>query len=174
MCWDDKNLYLGAIIDDETHLPNKAVSSLWNGDSLQIGISVNPQNMIKPNNDGIQETAYCEIGVSPLNQKENSWVWASMNRSLMELHKPVPELKSNTNNENRKTEYKIAIPWETLNIKYPKKCHQRSAANLNHTARIYFSVNRITNETGFGSALYLQRVFKRYTVSQSGNTGRSI
>jgi hypothetical protein len=118
LCWDEKYLYLGMSVKDKYHRPAANVASLWSGDSLQIGISVDKAAMIRSNNDGIQETAYAEIGVMPV-AGNNSWVWASMNRTLMELHNQVPELLNHSKHENGMTEYRIAIPWRSLNIKTP-------------------------------------------------------
>jgi hypothetical protein len=118
LCWDQQYLYLGAQIQDKYHHPADRNSSLWSGDSLQIGISVAPESMIRANNDGIQETSYAEIGVMPVSG-ETSWVWASMNRALMELHQPVPGLRNHSTRAGEETIYKIAIPWKTLNVKAP-------------------------------------------------------
>jgi hypothetical protein len=119
IAWDNKHLYIGAQIKDKYFRPSKIPSSLWAGDSLQIGISVAPKFMIRPNNDGIQETSYAEFGVIP-KKGDNSWVWASMNRSKMELRQPVPGLLNESERNGDHTIYKIAIPWDSLNVKTPK------------------------------------------------------
>ena len=76
--------------------------------------------MIRPNNDGIQETAYAEFGVSASSARPNSWVWASMNLNNMPLHKPVPGIRSENAFRNGEIVYRFAIPWKTLNIKPSK------------------------------------------------------
>ncbi len=118
LCWDKRYLYLGARITDKFHHPAEKAASLWNGDSLQIGISVPVGSMIRPNNDGIQETTYAEFGVMQT-PGQTSWVWACMNRSLMELHGPVPGLLNHSTRIGDETIYKIAIPWKTLNVAAP-------------------------------------------------------
>ncbi len=110
-------LFIGARLLDKHYRPEKSIASLWKGDSLQIGISVPAEYMIRKNNDGIQETSYAEFGVRQSNERPSSWVWASMNRSLMELNKPVPGLLSSFTRSGDVSVLKIAVPWKTLNIK---------------------------------------------------------
>lgn len=117
-CWDSNYLYIGARIKDKYHNLSSHKSSLWSGDSLQIGLSIKPEYMIRANNDGIQETTYAEFGVMPVSGN-NSWVWASMNRAAMQLHNEVPGLRNRSIRKQDKTIYKIAIPWKTLNVKEP-------------------------------------------------------
>lgn len=112
---DEKYLYLSCDVRDKEYRPAAETRSLWDGDSLQIGISVPQADMIRPNNDGIQETAYAEFGVAPDNR---SWVWASMNLNRMPLAAPVPELLSKSSVSDGTLHYRIAIPWETLNIRW--------------------------------------------------------
>ena len=71
--------------------------------------------MFRANNDGIQETAYAEFGVSADNR---SWVWASMNLNRMALAAPVPGIVSHSKVDDGVLLYRVAIPWETLNIRY--------------------------------------------------------
>ena len=112
---DEKYLYLDCEVKDREFLPAGDDASLWNGDSLQIGISVPQADMFRANNDGIQETAYAEFGVSADNR---SWVWASMNLNRMGLAAPVPGMISHSKITDGVLLYRVAIPWETLNIRY--------------------------------------------------------
>lgn len=113
---DDKYLYF-AIDEKDAVFKTSAASSLWSGDSLQIGVSVPQKFMIRPNNDGIQETAYAEFGVKADGATPDSWVWASMNLNEMPLNAPIPGFVSKNRHENGTTFYRFAIPWKTLNIK---------------------------------------------------------
>lgn len=113
---DDKFLYF-AIDEKDAVFKTFDAPSLWNGDSLQIGVSVPQKFMIRPNNDGIQETAYAEFGVKADAATPDSWVWASMNLNEMPLNAPIPGLVSKNRHENGVTLYRFAIPWKTLNIK---------------------------------------------------------
>ncbi len=112
---DEKYLYLSCDVRDKEYRPAAETRSLWDGDSLQIGISVPKSDMIRVNNDGIQETAYAEFGIAPDNR---SRVWASMNLNQMPLAAPVPELVSKSSASNGVLRYRIAVPWETLNIRW--------------------------------------------------------
>lgn len=115
LSYDNEFLYLAVTVKDKT-LKLAKRDSIWNGDSLQIGISVPQKDMIKPNNDGIQETSYAEFAVNAAAAAENSQVYASMNLNLMPLHEPVPGLRSNSYYEGEVISYRLAVPWKTLNI----------------------------------------------------------
>ena len=73
--------------------------------------------MIRPNNDGIQETAYAEFGINAGGEAPNSWVWASMNLNEMPLNAPVPGLIARNRREGNQTVYRFAVPWKSLNVK---------------------------------------------------------
>ena len=111
---DENYLYLACEVKDREFLPAGDSASLWNGDSLQIGISVPQSDMYRANNDGIQETAYAEFGIAPDNR---SWVWASMNLNRMPLAAPVPGLIAKSSVSGGVLHYKAAIPWKSLNIR---------------------------------------------------------
>lgn len=115
LSYDQEALYFDIAVKDKTLSLSKR-DSIWNGDSLQIGISVPQKDMIKPNNDGIQETSYAEFAVNAAAAPQNSQVYASMNLNLMPLHEPVPGLRSNAFYEGEVIRYRLAVPWETLNI----------------------------------------------------------
>jgi len=115
LSYDDEFLYLAVTVRDKT-LKLSSRDSIWNSDSLQIGISVPQKDMIKPNNDGIQETSYAEFAVNAAAAPQNSQVYASMNLNLMPLHEPVPGLRSNSYYEGEVINYRLAVPWKTLNI----------------------------------------------------------
>lgn len=116
LAYDDRNLYFSIDQQDKTFVTRPA-ASLWDGDSLQIGVSVPQKFMIRPNNDGIQETAYAEFGVKADSAKPDSWVWASMNLNLMPLNQPIPNIVTKNRRDGDRTLYRFAIPWETLNIR---------------------------------------------------------
>lgn len=114
LAYDETYLYLSADVRD-AWFKTFSAASLWNADSLQIGISVEQKHMIRPNNDGIQETAYAEFGIHA-GPAPNSWVWASMNLNNMPLHKPVPGIRTENSYGDGTIRYRIALPWKTLNI----------------------------------------------------------
>jgi len=116
LAYDGEYLYF-AVDEKDAVFKTADASSLWNGDSLQIGVSVPQKFMIHPNNDGIQETAYAEFGVKADGAQPDSWVWASMNRNNMELNAPIPGLVSRSNYADGVIRYRFAIPWKTLNVK---------------------------------------------------------
>lgn len=120
MAYDDTCLYFAIDVKDRDFRPAKSAASLWDGDSLQIGVSVPQRDMIRPNNDGIQETAYAEFGIKADSASPDSWVWASMNLNNMPLHGPVPGIIMKNSYADGTIHYRAAIPWKTLNIKPAK------------------------------------------------------
>ncbi len=116
LAYDDKNLYFSVNTKDKT-VSTRDGASMWDGDSLQIAVSVPQKFMIRPNNDGIQETAYAEFGIKAAGNQPDSWVWASMNLNEMPLNAPIPNLVSRHTREGEVTHYLFAISWQTLNIK---------------------------------------------------------
>jgi hypothetical protein len=112
LAYDDKFLYFSIDVEDKEVKTSKG-ASLWDGDSLQIGVSVPQKFMLRPNNDGIQETAYAEFGINA----DSSWVWASMNLNEMPLNAPIPGLAVKNQRQGETSFYRFAIPWKTLNIK---------------------------------------------------------
>ncbi len=116
LAYDDKFLYF-SIDEKDAVFKTFDAPSLWNGDSLQIGVSVAQTFMIRLNNDGIQETAYAEFGVKADSVQPDSWVWASMNLNEMGLNAPIPGLVSRSGYQDGVIRYRFAVPWKTLNIK---------------------------------------------------------
>lgn len=113
LAYDDEFLYVAVDVRDATHLLGRNASQLWQGDSLQFGLSVAPGDMVRPNNDGLQETAYCEFGVGG----DWSWTWASSDRNAMPVGRPVPGLVQRTVRDGGWTRYRLALPWRTLNVR---------------------------------------------------------
>lgn len=60
LAYDDTYLYF-AIDQTDAVFKTRPGASIWDADGLQIGVSVPQKFMIRPNNDGIQETAYAGI-----------------------------------------------------------------------------------------------------------------
>lgn len=60
LAYDDTYLYF-AIDQADAVFKTRPGASIWDADGLQIGVSVPQKFMIRPNNDGIQETAYAGI-----------------------------------------------------------------------------------------------------------------
>jgi len=119
--WTAQGLELLLTCHDRWLVPPASADSLWQGDSLQLGFSVDPAEMVRPNNDGIQETSYAEFGIMPgENGQCQSMVWASTNRTLMELGKPLPGLRATWTRQGEITTYRIELPWSALNVKNPR------------------------------------------------------
>ncbi len=116
LAYDDQYLYF-AIDQKDAVFKTRPGASLWDADGLQIGISVPQKFMIRPNNDGIQETAYAEFGIHAGAEQPNSWVWASMNLNEMPLNQPIPGLVAKHGRTGETTLYRFAVPWKSLNIR---------------------------------------------------------
>lgn len=116
LAYDDTYLYF-AIDQTDAVFKTRPGASIWDADGLQIGVSVPQKFMIRPNNDGIQETAYAEFGINAGGEAPNSWVWASMNLNEMPLNAPVPGLIARNRREGNQTVYRFAVPWKSLNVK---------------------------------------------------------
>ncbi len=121
LSWNESFFLLRVETHDRWHVVKESPESMFGADSLQIGVSVGQDEMIHPNNDGIQETAYSEFGVMPSGGGEcASHVWASSNRNLSELSKPLPDLKARWSRAADTTVYELEIPWKSLNVKNPR------------------------------------------------------
>ncbi len=114
LAYDNDCLYVAVDVRDATHRLGRNASQLWQGDSLQIGLSVARGDMVRPNNDGLQETSYCEFGVAGADW---SWTWASSDRNAMPVGQPVPGLVQRTERDGDWTRYRLALPWRTLNVR---------------------------------------------------------
>ncbi|MFZ2657953.1 MAG: sugar-binding protein [Victivallales bacterium] len=119
--WNESSLFLRVETLDRWHVVKELPEELWAADSLQIGVSVKQDEMIHPNNDGIQETLYSEFGVMASRDGECvSNVWASSNRNLSELGKKLPGMKGRWSRTGDTTVYELEIPWQSLNVKNPR------------------------------------------------------
>lgn len=117
LAWDEDFLYYAVDVNDKTCRTVALPADMWQGDSLQCGIAADPQFMIRPNNDGLQETAYNEFGTDLRDGGSRSWTWASMNRNAMPCNRPVPGIRLDHCRDRTWTFYRAAVPWETLNIR---------------------------------------------------------
>ena len=121
LSWNKSSFLLRVETHDRWHVVKESPETMFGADSLQIGVSVGQDEMIHPNNDGIQETSYSEFGVMPSGGGEcASHVWASSNRNLSELSKPLPDLKVRWSRADDITVYELEIPWKSLNVKNPR------------------------------------------------------
>ena len=160
LAYDERYLYFSIDQADKTFVTREA-GSLWDGDSLQIGVSVPQKFMIRPNNDGIQETAYAEFGVKADNAAPDSWVWASMNLNNMPLNGPIPGFIGKNRRDGELTCYRFAIPWETLNIRpdagMPLKIsilfNDRDAGRDRHWLEWYSGIADGKDPSRYGSAV---------------------
>lgn len=119
--WSEKALLVSVETKDKWFETAKTLESMWNGDSLQIGVAVPQSEMIHANNDGIQETAFTSFGLMPSEGGVcKSWVWASSNRNLAELSVPLPGVDAKWTREGDTTRYEASIPWASLNVKAPR------------------------------------------------------
>lgn len=116
LSYDDENLYFSLQLKDKTAKTGNG-ASLWDGDALQIAVSVPQKFMIRPNNDGIQETAYAEFGIKIDEQTPQTWVWASMNLNELPLNQPIVGVINKSERIGDASNYLFAIPWKSLNIK---------------------------------------------------------
>lgn len=129
LAWSPTHVFVAAEVEDEDHHPQSG-SGLWGSDGLQISFRVPTQRLVRPNNIGIQETSYAEIGVSAAPEEPRSWNWASMNRQTLALHGPVPELQFRFARRKRVTVYEIAVPWATLGARVPMAAATRLGVSV--------------------------------------------
>lgn len=164
LAYDANNLYFAVNVKDRT-VQTRDGASLWDGDSLQIAVSVPQKFMIRPNNDGIQETAYAEFGLKADGKTPDSWVWASMNLNEMPLNQPIPNLISRHSRAGDETRYLFAIPWRVLNIKPAADMpmgisllvNDRDAGKDRHWLEWYGGIADGKDPSRYGSAVLLPR-----------------
>ena len=119
--WTKDYLLIRVAVNDKVHLASDTLEGLWSADSLQIGFAISRDEMVHPNNDGIQETSYTELGILPAaDGKAVSRLWASSNRQLAELNEPVPAFEGKWTREDQVTVYSLNLPWSALNVKNPR------------------------------------------------------
>ncbi|MBS1372235.1 MAG: hypothetical protein HPZ91_20000 [Lentisphaeria bacterium] len=162
LAYDDTFLYF-AIDQKDAVFKTRPGASLWDADGLQIGVSVPQTFMIRPNNDGIQETAYAEFGVHAGTEQPNSWAWASMNLNEMPLNQPVPGLIAKNGRTGDTTVYRFAVPWKSLNIKPAPQMplgisilfNDRDDARDRHWVEWYSGIADGKDPSRYGSAVLL-------------------
>jgi hypothetical protein len=119
--WSRESMLLRLVCRDRWQITAEQPESMWQGDSLQIGFCVPQEEMIRPNNDGIQETSFTEFGLMPAADGQcRSLVWSSTNRTLSELGKPLTGIKASWQRKGEFITYRIDIPWQSLNVKNPR------------------------------------------------------
>ena len=119
--WTADDLIIRLSYRDRHHIATGNPANMWNADSLQIGFSPAPGDMIRRNNDGIQETSYAEIGIMPEEKGScASLVLASTNRNNAELNQPLPGIKASWKRDGDTISYSIRLPWIAMNVKNPR------------------------------------------------------
>lgn len=118
--WNEEALLLAVDVADATPSPGTAAGSMFNADSIQLGVSVATAQQLRPCNVGIMETAYAELGFTATAAGPASWVWASMNRTTLALDGPCREAQvAIVAPAADRCVYELAVPWATLGIVKP-------------------------------------------------------
>lgn len=99
--WDDDNLYIAIRVSDDVHHNPRRDGSLWDGDSVQLGITPEP---------GVATATYCEYTVGL--GEAGTQLWAHRNFTGMPtgpLALPAAVVRT-----GGLTCYELAIPWQEL------------------------------------------------------------
>ena len=175
LAWDEKYLYYAIDVNDATYRTAARPADMWQGDSLQCGVAVGPEFMVKPNNDGLQETAYNEFGTDLHNRESRSWTWASMNRNAMPCNQPIPGIQLDHRRDRNRTLFRAAVPWKTLNIRPGANMPLRLSILINdldggvrHWAAWFGGINDGKDPGLYGSAILVDQVRQPGPVAPPG------
>ncbi|HEX3029946.1 MAG TPA: sugar-binding protein [Clostridia bacterium] len=103
--WDNKYLYLGALVKDNVHSEKHTASDIWNGDSLQF--SLDTQRGVKSRSVGIDEFGLALDDSGQLHK----WRWiASNGHSEGSVDNISAVVKKNGDNMT----YEAAVPWNEI------------------------------------------------------------
>ena len=99
--WDASALYVGVIVRDDLHRNERRDGALWDGDSLQIGITPQPDSA---------DAARAEVGCALTAHGPQTWAWRALPRAPTGgVRFPLGVIRS-----DGETVYEIAIPWQHL------------------------------------------------------------
>lgn len=68
LMWDDKNIYVGAVIKDDKLVVNKDAGNIWNADAVEVFFTL-------PQAAATTGTEHYQFGLTAKNQK---WTWCNM------------------------------------------------------------------------------------------------
>ncbi len=105
--WDDGALHLLVEVTDETHRNERQDGSLWDGDSIQLGIARDP---------GCEGADYAEISVGLGKAGPQAWI----HRNFAGCPTGPGSFPVAVRREGTTTIYDVAIPWKLLGIKQAK------------------------------------------------------
>ena len=109
--YDEKNLYLAAVVKDDVHFNVETPNRIWSGDSIQFAIEDGIMM-----GDAVQvpgmESNFTEIGIALANDKPVVYRFKSQDNALpLDV---ITECDCAIKRESGKTIYELAIPWTEL------------------------------------------------------------
>lgn len=104
VAWDDTVLHLLVVVTDDTHRNERQDGSLWDGDSIQLGIARDP---------GREGADYAEISVGLGTAGPQAWI----HRNFSGCPTGPGTFPVTVRREGTETTYELAIPWKVLGIK---------------------------------------------------------
>jgi hypothetical protein len=103
VAWDATFLHLLVVVTDDTHRNERQDGSLWDGDSIQLGIATDP---------GREGVEHAEISVGLGKAGPQAWIHQNFaGRPTGPANFPADVRRQGTT-----TTYDIAIPWKTLGV----------------------------------------------------------
>jgi len=107
VAWDTKALHLLVTVTDDTHRNERQDGSLWDGDSIQLGIAQDA---------GREGVDHCEISVGLGTAGPQAWI----HRNFGGCPTGPAKFPVNVRRAGTETVYELAIPWKVLGIKDAK------------------------------------------------------
>jgi hypothetical protein len=104
VAWDDTALHLLVVVTEDTHRNERQDGSLWDGDSIQLGIAADP---------GREGVEHCEISVGLGQAGPQAWIHQNFSgKPTGPGGFPVAVRREGTT-----TTYDVPIPWNVLGLK---------------------------------------------------------
>ena len=107
VAWDAKALHLVVTVTDDTHRNERQDGSLWDGDSIQLGIAQDA---------GREGVDHCEISVGLGKAGPQAWI----HRNFSGCPTGPGTFPVDVRRKGTQTIYELAIPWKALGIKDAK------------------------------------------------------
>ena len=104
VAWDETSLRLLVEVADDVHRNDRQDGSIWDGDSIQIGIAKAP---------GREGADHCEISVGLGASGPQAWV----HRSFPGCPTGPAVFPAAVRREGTRTLYEVAIPWSSLGLR---------------------------------------------------------